>query len=278
MLALSLFPGLGLLDMGFESVGICIVRGPDEIWGGDIRRFHPPAGRFDMVIGGPPCQDFSGKRRAPPTGKGVAMLHEFGRCVIEAKPECWLAENVPAVPTLEIEGYTTQRLYLSVRECGGLQERNRCIQFGSRVERPLTLMPARQPANCQPSQPAVLASEGQHKARRRTWAEFCALQGLPPLKLPGMSIAGRYAAVGNGVHLAVATTLARAVCEAMLRTHTPRVCVCGCGRELRGQQQMATAACRQRMKRARDRSTAWRLSTVTVTRESVARGVTDPGA
>src|SRR2546430_12673163 len=37
----------------------CVVRGPDLLWGGDIRRFHPPAGKFDGVIGGPPCQLFS---------------------------------------------------------------------------------------------------------------------------------------------------------------------------------------------------------------------------
>lgn len=55
-LVLSLFPGIGLLDMAFEAEGFCVVRGPDLLWGGDIKRFHPPAGRFDGVIGGPPCQ------------------------------------------------------------------------------------------------------------------------------------------------------------------------------------------------------------------------------
>lgn len=55
-LVLSLFPGIGLLDMAFCEEGFCVVRGPDLLWGGDIRKFHPPAGRFDGVIGGPPCQ------------------------------------------------------------------------------------------------------------------------------------------------------------------------------------------------------------------------------
>jgi DNA (cytosine-5)-methyltransferase 1 len=59
MLVLSLFPGIGLLDRAFEEVGFCVVRGPDVLWGGDIHRFRPPAGRFDGVIGGPPCQAFS---------------------------------------------------------------------------------------------------------------------------------------------------------------------------------------------------------------------------
>ena len=33
---LSLFPGIGLLDMAFEEEGFCVVRGPDLLWGGDI--------------------------------------------------------------------------------------------------------------------------------------------------------------------------------------------------------------------------------------------------
>jgi hypothetical protein len=45
ILVLSLFPGIGLLDMAFEEEGFCVVRGPDPLWGGDVRLFHAPAGR-----------------------------------------------------------------------------------------------------------------------------------------------------------------------------------------------------------------------------------------
>lgn len=45
-LVLSLFPGIGMLDRGFEEEGYCVVRGPDVLWGGDIRSFHPPARVF----------------------------------------------------------------------------------------------------------------------------------------------------------------------------------------------------------------------------------------
>jgi DNA (cytosine-5)-methyltransferase 1 len=55
-LVLSLFPGIGLLDRAFEMEGFCIVRGPDLLWGGDVKTFHPPKGRIDGIIGGPPCQ------------------------------------------------------------------------------------------------------------------------------------------------------------------------------------------------------------------------------
>jgi DNA (cytosine-5)-methyltransferase 1 len=58
-LVLSLFPGIGLLDMAFEEEGFCVVRGPDLLWGGDVYTFHPPVGKFDGVIGGPPCKRWS---------------------------------------------------------------------------------------------------------------------------------------------------------------------------------------------------------------------------
>lgn len=113
MLVLSLFPGIGLLDRGFEDAGFCVVRGPDLVFGGDIRRFHVPAGRFDGVIGGPPCQDFSKARRSQQTGEGADMLRQFVRVVTEAKPQWWLAENVPGVPDIRIDGYSWQRLDLN---------------------------------------------------------------------------------------------------------------------------------------------------------------------
>jgi site-specific DNA-cytosine methylase len=69
-LVLSLFPGIGLLDRAFEDAGFCVVRGPDLLWGGDVGRFHPPAGRFDGVIGGPPCQMFSTMRHVNPAAQG----------------------------------------------------------------------------------------------------------------------------------------------------------------------------------------------------------------
>ena len=99
-LVLSLFPNVGLLDMAFEELGFCVLRGPDLLWGGDIRRFNPPAGVFWGVIGGPPCQDFSSLRRIAPTGYGVEMLEQFARCVTEAQPEWWLMENVARVPSV----------------------------------------------------------------------------------------------------------------------------------------------------------------------------------
>ena len=55
-LVLSLFPGIGLLDKPFRDVGFCIVAGPDAVTGGDVRDVRGVPGRFDGIIGGPPCQ------------------------------------------------------------------------------------------------------------------------------------------------------------------------------------------------------------------------------
>lgn len=52
-LVLSIFPGIDLLGRAFEEEGFCVVRGPDLLWGGDVRAFHPPAGVFGGVIGVP---------------------------------------------------------------------------------------------------------------------------------------------------------------------------------------------------------------------------------
>lgn len=52
-LVLSLFPGIDILGRGFESLGFCVVRGPDKMWDSHIEDMHLPSGRFDGVIGGP---------------------------------------------------------------------------------------------------------------------------------------------------------------------------------------------------------------------------------
>ena len=116
MVVLSLFPGIGLLDLAFEEEGWCVVRGPDVIWGGDIRRFKPPAGVFAGIIGGPPCQSFSSlahlvraKGHEPKFGN---LIPEFERCVAEARPAWFLMENVRAAPEAVVPGYGTNSFLL----------------------------------------------------------------------------------------------------------------------------------------------------------------------
>jgi DNA (cytosine-5)-methyltransferase 1 len=244
-LLLSLFPGAGLLDRGFESAGFAVVRGPDTLLGQRVEEFHAPAGHFSGIFGGPPCQDFSRARRRPPTGHGLKMLREFARVVTEAKPDWFLMENVPQVPDVHIAGYVTQRFNIYAWELGINQSRNRSFQFGSRDGRQLIIARRIQ------SQPAKLAPAVLAKDGRRNFADLCELQGLPRwFDLPGLSRSAKYRAVGNGVPVPVARCVALAIRDRLV-THNLRLCQCGCGRALTGRQQSATAACRKRIERLR---------------------------
>jgi DNA (cytosine-5)-methyltransferase 1 len=248
MLVLSLFPGIDLLGRGFEAEGYCVVRGPDLIFGGDIRAFTPPAGRFDGVIGGPPCQDFSSLRRGLPTGNGLAMLAEFCRCVEAARPDWFVMENVPGVPNITPAHYAVQRFDLRASECGLSQQRLRHFQFGSASGEVLLLnRDERQTV----TQPAALASAGTQQ-QRRGWPEFCQAQGLPPdFDLPSFTLAARYQAVGNGVPIPMGRFIARAIRDSRYPSDLVRLCICGCGRSISGKQLAALPACRKRMERRR---------------------------
>ncbi len=247
-LVLSVFPGIDLLGRGFEENGFCVVRGPDKLWGGDIRNFHPPAGVFHGVIGGSPCQDFSRARRSPPTGEGLEMLSEFARVVTEANPLWFLLENVPTVPDVTVPGFVMQRFDLNARECGMRQRRLRHFQFGSRDGS--FLSPDRSVTN-EPIEAIALASEGT-KIGRRDWARFCKVQGFDrPIDLGSLTIAGRYLAVGNGVPLPMARVLAAAVTDRGV-TKGRRYCACGCGRPVTELALYGGPACRKRSQRRRD--------------------------
>lgn len=255
-LILSIFPGADLLGRGFEQEGFCVVRGPDLVWGGDIRTFHPPANKFAGVIGGSPCQEFSRERRAQPiTGEGVALLGQFARVVMESRAPWFLLENVAGVPAVDVPGYTVQRFNLRATECGGRQLRLRVFQFGSRDGVALTLARAVTAAADIASPelvilPAALASEGR-RAGRLGFADFCELQGLPrDFNLPGLSLGAKYRAVGNGVPVYVARVVAQAIAKRG-RGKTVRLCPCMCGRPLSGRAKSAGPACRKRLERTR---------------------------
>lgn len=112
-LILSIFPGVDLLGRAFEEEWpeACVVRGPDLLWGGDIHRFHPPAGKFNGVIGGIPCQFWSPLvhlvRACGHEPRHGDLFPEFGRVVMEAQPAWFLAECVPPAPVPCVPGYCT---------------------------------------------------------------------------------------------------------------------------------------------------------------------------
>jgi DNA (cytosine-5)-methyltransferase 1 len=255
MLVLSLFSGIDLLGRGFRQNGFCVVSAGDIILGQDIRDFTAIRGKFEGVIGGSPCQDFSIARRTPSTGYGLEMLSEFQRVVIESEPKFFLLENVPNVPQIQIEGYQVQRFFLNANEVGSNQNRNRYFQFGTKDGLVIDVQRQSKPLK---SQPCATATEGT-KGNRRTWESFCELQGITGnFDLPDLTLAGAYKVVGNAVNLHVSNAIAQAIREA-IQNPTPstfqntRTCLCGCGRPLTGWKKTATDTCRKRISLKRER-------------------------
>lgn len=253
-LILSIFPGIDLLGRAFEEKGFCLVRGPDPLWGGDIRNFNPPAGIFWGIIGGPPCQDFSALRRDEPTGYGEEMLKEFIRTVTAADPEWWLMENVARVPDCDIPGWSQQRFDINQGWYSD-QTRLRHIQFGSKSGRLLDVTRRRVTG----SQGAALASDD------RPFRELCRLQGLPDdFDLPPFLSIQKKRAVGNGVPLEMGLALAQAVIDVYAgpvpvqldfwdQPHKPNACDCGCGRTVTGKADYYDYSCRKRAQRRREK-------------------------
>ena len=235
-LVLSLFPGIGLLDMAFEEAGFCVVRGPDVLWGGDIRKFHPPAGRFDGVIGGPPCQSLSRFRHlAAATGKKPTfanLIPEFERCVEESAPTWFLMEQVPDAPVAQVLDYGVHSFLLNNRQLGEVQHRCRRWSFGCRGVR--KCLKVETVALESPEwTSAILASggvrpgtEGRRGKRpgreygyvtKSTLAHATKHQGLPDgfLEHAPFTQVGKHRAIGNGVPLAMGRAIAAAVVQAI---------------------------------------------------------------
>jgi len=103
MKVLDLFCGMGGWSKPFIEDG-------DEVWGIDVKDFHYPGilikediraldgygfGDMDLIIGSPPCSEFSKakeNRRTP--SEGLRLVKEFERFIAEAQPRAWLMENV----------------------------------------------------------------------------------------------------------------------------------------------------------------------------------------
>lgn len=242
-LVLSLFPGIGLLDMAFEEAGFCVVRGPDLLWGGDVHRFIPPAGRFDGVIGGPPCQAFSRLRHiVEANGYETApnLIPEYERCIDQAQPRWFLMENVEEAPEPVVAGYIVRSTMLRDVWVGGATSRLRRFSFGTRDGARLDIATlalhatdAARAVTCDARQvPVAVGGSGKRKrddvtggelprSGRAETVERCAeLQGLPREFLAGapLTAAGKRKAIGNGVPLA----MGRAVAAAVRRAISPK--------------------------------------------------------
>ena len=246
-LVLSLFPGIGLLDMAFEEEGFCVVRGPDLLWGGDIRSFHPPAGNFDGVIGGPPCKCFSPLANIVRAVHGEAsvapnLIPEFERCIAETRPDWFLMENVSLAPKPNVPGYGTTRVVLNARHVGSAQNRVRAFTFGTRSRmtnfhietdalEPFEYTPAvttnsggRRKKIAYDARGLVRGKQGHADDARLKWRpleEMAADQGVPESFVSALREHGAFTTkalrigFGNGVPLPMGRAVAKAVKRAL---------------------------------------------------------------
>lgn len=160
MKVVDLFCGCGGLSLGFERAGMDVVAGFDN-WQDALdvyrRNFTHPAIRTDlsnvdesvekirqfepdMIIGGPPCQDFSsaGKRNED-NGRGDLTVC-YARIISEIKPQWFVMENVErimktqklldALAFFRAAGYGLTYMVLNAALCGVPQKRKRFVMVG----------------------------------------------------------------------------------------------------------------------------------------------------
>lgn len=225
-LVLSLFPGIGLLDQAFEEEGFCVVRGPDLLWGGDVRNFHPAREAFDGIIGGPPCQRHGGLGKVNIARWGddsvmPDMIPEFTRCVDEAHPRWFLMENVPGAPLPDPRNYYGVSRICDNRWVGGEQRRRRRFSWGvSRFARgAFNEFHIQGEALDAIDELDTVVSTGQTGSRpkgqlnRASIEHMCRAQGIDPARFDHspFSRTELRRAIANGVPLPLGRAVARAV-------------------------------------------------------------------
>ena len=160
MAVVDLFCGCGGLSLGFQNAGFDIVAAFDN-WEDAIAVYqanfnHPvhqldlsnvelaieaiaPLG-VDMIIGGPPCQDFSSAgNRNEDNGRG-SLTVSFAQIVSGVHPEWFVMENVSRIlQTRKLQtarqifheaGYGLTQVVLDASLCGVPQKRKRFVLIG----------------------------------------------------------------------------------------------------------------------------------------------------
>ncbi len=159
MNVVDLFAGCGGLSLGFQSAGFNIVAA-FEWWETAVNcykeNFSHPVIQFDlsdsaaaietiqrfvpdMIIGGPPCQDFShaGKRIE---NDRAELTESYAKIISGIRPTCFVMENVDRAKNSRAyakargrfvdAGYGLTEIILDASLCGTPQKRKRFICFG----------------------------------------------------------------------------------------------------------------------------------------------------
>jgi DNA (cytosine-5)-methyltransferase 1 len=244
-LVLSLYPGIGMFDAAFKNAGFSVVSAGDIKDGQhhNITKFKGIKSKFDGILVTSPCQEFSKANRNPNYDLGCAYITEAVRIIHECGPEWIVFENVEGCPEVHIFGYSRQSFFLNDSHVGGVQDRNRKIQFLYKTGNPLVI-----------SRNIVLGRKFESCVTTRTSisvSEMARIQGFPNLKLHGYSSEGSKRAIGNGVSFAIGSTIANEIRNRDL-SGIRRTCGCGCGEIIESERQSYKyATCRKRIERMR---------------------------
>ena len=166
----DLFSGCGGMSLGFQNADFEIIAAFDN-WKPAIEvykdNFNHPVYDFDLgneeikefikeqnpnlIIGGPPCQDFSSAGKRDDTLGRADLTISYAKIVSAVKPEYFVMENVErikkskilreAIKVLKSVGYGISTKVLDASYCGIPQARKRFFMFGSLGENDNFLLP-----------------------------------------------------------------------------------------------------------------------------------------
>lgn len=167
MRVLSLFSGLGGLDLGFERHGFEIVLAADSRQAAVDsynRNLEPVAQNLDLsivnpsdlpgvdvIVGGPPCQSFSLVGRRNPDDNRGKLVFAFLDIVRHLRPSAFVMENVPGIESSRVNDQRLVDLLIRQFEGAGYavlskkvvatdflvpQKRKRLFLIGQRVGQP----------------------------------------------------------------------------------------------------------------------------------------------
>ncbi|MBI2448149.1 DNA cytosine methyltransferase [Candidatus Microgenomates bacterium] len=161
MRTVDLFAGCGGLSLGFSSAGFKIVGAVDN-WGPAVKTYRRNFTdhdifdldlsdveksvsellklRPDMIVGGPPCQDYSHAGKRDETRGRADLTVSYAKIISNIKPEWFVMENVDQITKskklteakeiFKKAGYGLTQIILDASFCGVPQKRKRFFLIG----------------------------------------------------------------------------------------------------------------------------------------------------